>query len=87
MTINFLVLILRGKFETSMIDIIPGVCVFILLIPIVYYKRSKDKKNFFKITLFSIEFLSAAMFISSWVYASILLIITFAMACLYFDTK
>ncbi|MDO5293638.1 MAG: methyl-accepting chemotaxis protein [bacterium] len=87
MTVNFTVLLLRGKVDHNPLSWIPGITIFILLIPYVYYKKSETKKHFLNITLFSVEFMSAAIFLSTWLYGALIWMMTFVVACLYFDTK
>ena len=58
-----------------------------ILIPIVYYKYSKTKQHFTAIALISIEIVSCILYLAAWLNASLLWILTFLVASLYFDTK
>ncbi|MDO5519902.1 MAG: methyl-accepting chemotaxis protein [bacterium] len=86
MIINFVVLLARGKVD-DLLALLPGFTIFVLLTPIIYYKKSKTKKHFLNITLVSVEFMSAVIFLSTWLYGALIWIMSFAVACLYFDTK
>jgi hypothetical protein len=57
------------------------------LIPIFYYKISKDKQKFLPILFISSELISIGLYISSWVYAAPTLVFPFIIGALYYDAK
>lgn len=59
----------------------------VCLIPILYYKFSAEQKCFVKIAFVCLEFVTLAVFTSSWLYASMMWVLSFAISGLYFDEK
>ncbi|OPZ89617.1 MAG: Methyl-accepting chemotaxis protein 3 [Firmicutes bacterium ADurb.Bin419] len=57
------------------------------LIPIFYNKFSKDKKNFLNVLLISSELISIGLYMSSWVYASLALLLPFVIGAMYYNSK
>ena len=57
------------------------------LIPIFYYKYSKNKQKFVPLLLIYSELISIGLYISSWVYAAPALIFPFIIGTLYYDSK
>ena len=57
------------------------------LIPIFYYKYSKNKQKFVPLLLIYSELISIGLYISSWVYAAPALIFPFIIGALYYDSK
>lgn len=85
--IDFFIVELNKKWKADMGDwliILSGIAA---LIPIFYYKYSKDKQKFPTVLLISSELVSIGLYISSWVYAAPALIFPFLIGALYYDSK
>ena len=86
-TIVDLLLILLVKGKLTLIEIPIAVGIFIAMIPVLYYKYSTDRKHFFIISILCVEGITLSIYISSWFYASLLLIVSLLVCTLYLDTK
>lgn len=59
----------------------------VILIPIVYHKKSSDKKYFVELSLLGFEALSFSVYLNSWLAASMAWVLGLCVAGMYFDTK
>lgn len=55
------------------------------LIPIIYYRFSKEKQNFVTILLICTEFITITLFISSWLLAAPVLLLPFIFGAIYYN--
>lgn len=85
--IDFFILELNKKWKADAGDWLILLSGLAALIPIFYYKYSKDRQKFLTILLISSELISIGLYISSWVYAAPALIFPFIIGTLYYDSK
>lgn len=85
--IDFFVLELNKKWNADAGDWLILLSGLAALIPILYYKYSKDKQNFLAVLLISSELISIGLYISSWVYAAPALVFPYIIGALYYDAK
>lgn len=85
--IDFFVLEINKKWKADAGDWLILLSGIAALIPIFYYKYSKEKKNLLTVLLISSELISVGLYISSWVYAAPSLIFPFIIGALYYDSK
>ena len=85
--IDFFIVELNKEWKADAGDWLIVVSGIAALIPIFYYRFSKEKQNFVAILLISSELISIGLYISSWVYAAPALIFPFIIGTLYYDSK
>lgn len=85
--IDFFIVEINKKWNADAGDWLIALSGIAALIPILYYKFSKDKKNFVAVLLISAELISIGLYVSSWVYAAPALIFPFVFGALYYDSK
>lgn len=77
----------RGGFNFKPKDYLIFASIIFCFIPRIYYKRAKDTKHFPTVAIVCVELLTACIYMSSWVYASILWVLSLGVASLYLDTS
>jgi len=82
--INVVIVVSGRAGQLFFINIIAN---FVVLVPIVYYKRSSDRKYFVELSLVGFEALSFSVFLNSWLAASMAWVLGLCVAGMYFDTK
>ncbi len=80
---SFLLFSNKGKINSE--DWLILISAFVSIIPILYYKLSKEKQKFVIILLISTEFIAAALFISSWLLAAPVLLLPFIFGAIYYN--
>ncbi|ABN52465.1 hypothetical protein [Acetivibrio thermocellus] len=85
--IDFFIVELNKQWKADAGDWLIAVSGIAALIPIFYYKFSKEKQNFVAVLLISAELISIGLYISSWVYAAPALIFPFVIGALHYDSK
>ncbi|GEM_PF-496971 len=85
--IDFFIVELNKKWNADAGDWLILLSGIAALIPIFYYKKSKDKQKFLPILFISSELISIGLYISSWVYAAPALVFPFIIGALYYDAK
>lgn len=85
--IDFLVIWAKDQFVIELKDLLVASGIIFCLIPILYYKKSKTREKFVLISLVCIECLTMVLYVSSWLYASVLWVLSFTVAALYFDVR
>jgi len=84
---DFFIVELNKQWKADAGDWLIAVSGIAALIPIFYYKFSKEKQNFVAVLLISAELISIGLYISSWVYAAPALIFPFVIGALHYDSK
>lgn len=84
---DFIFVVAKHSFTFSWSDLMIGSGVFACLVPIIYYKKSKTKKNFHTVCIIGVEYVCISLFFSTWMYAALMWVVSFAFAALYFDSK
>lgn len=88
LTINIIYLFVhRGGFNFKPKDYLIFISLIFCFIPGLYYKYAKDNSKFPIVAIICIELLSSFIYMSSWVYASILWVLSLGIASLYLDVK
>ncbi len=77
----------KHGFKPELRDYILATGMIACLIPRIYYRNSKEKKKYLLVSIICIEYITIAFFLSSWLYAMILWMLSFAVASLYFNEK
>lgn len=85
--IDVLFVLFQNNFKFKITTVIIALSVLLTLYPVIYYKISKTKKYFVIIALSTLEVITFAVYLSSWVFAAILLVISFVVATMYFEPK
>lgn len=87
MGIDFFIVWAKDGFLIELKDLLVASGTIFCLIPILYFKKSKTREKFVTISLVCVEGLTMMLYVSSWLYASILWVMSFGIASLYFDAK
>lgn len=74
-------------FKFVPIDYLTASNIIFAIIPLLYYHFSKERKHFMMICLICVEISTAIFYLTSWVYASLLWVLSFVIASLYFNEK
>lgn len=76
----------RGGFHFKPKDYLIFASLIFCFIPKIYYSRTKNTAHFPIVAITCVELLTACIYMSSWVYASILWVLSLGIASLYLDT-
>lgn len=76
------VFIKRGRFKPT--DYLLVASALFSCVPVIYYKYS-SKKHFRLISFICLEMISALVYLSTWVWGCMMLLLSLGVACLYFD--
>lgn len=77
----------RKGFNFNAKDYLIFLSLIFCFIPGIYYKYAKDNSKFPIVAIICTECISMLMYMSSWLYASILLLLSLGVAALYLDIK
>ena len=79
--------IYRKGFNFKPKDYLIFLSLIFCFIPRLYYKYAKDTSKFAIVTIICAECISMLIYMSSWLYASIILLLSLGIAALYLDIK
>ncbi len=85
--VDFFIVELNKKWNADAGDWLILLSAFAALIPIFYYRYSKDKKHFISVLLVCTELISVGLYISSWIYAAPALLLPFLIGAMYYDSN
>ncbi len=86
-TIDVILILCMNQFKVDKTSIINSSSMAISFIPILYDKFSKEKKHFFLIAITCLEANASILYISSWLYATLILIIPIIACAIYLNAK
>lgn len=84
---DVLFILVLKKFNLEISDWLIASTAVVCFIPLIYYKKSEDKKHFFWISIICTEWITSLIYITSWYYGALLLGISLLVCVIYLDTK
>lgn len=77
----------KSLFDFSMYDYAFFLAFLLILIPLLYYKFSQDKKYYKRVTIYSLNAICLTSFFLTWTSVPFVLLVPLGIACLYYDYK
>lgn len=85
--LDFIFVCIQKKGDILVSDFALLVAAGMCALPVIYYKKSKERKLFKWMVFGILELITAMLFVSSWFYASLLWVLSFVILSLYFEPK